>query len=161
MKLPTKIAIWGVGAVTLLIGLSLARLAWEARRPSNMPTSSAWIDAPAVPFGFYRGWWFGCWIDSDGRSNRCRLWGPSLSEPIVYEGIYISCDSKLPVSVAELQPTAPPMGSFGMWVGDSAGKIFAPAAFLRNGKVLVPVQIPSVCDKFQRLPELFPQTLSK
>jgi hypothetical protein len=96
----------------------------------------------------YHGWWFGCWMDSDGSSNRCRLWG-SGGLNTVYEGLYVSCDSKLPVRKEELQLSAP-ADSVEMWVGDSEGKIFAPAALLSNGKVLVPMQVPSACQKFQR-----------
>lgn len=97
----------------LLIGGCIGRLAWQARRPGNMPTNSIWIDAPAVPFGFYRGWWFGCWIDSDGRSDKCKLWG-SGGLGTVYEGNYISCDTKLPVPENELRLRDP--GRADMWV---------------------------------------------
>ena len=47
-------------------------------RPRNMPRDSVWIHAPSLPFEWHHGWWFGCWIDADGRSNRCRLWGSGL-----------------------------------------------------------------------------------
>jgi hypothetical protein len=86
-------------------------------------------------------------MDSDGSSNRCRLWG-SGGLNTVYEGHYVSWDSKLPVRKEELQLSAP-ADSVEMWVGDSEGKIFAPAALLSNGKVLVPMQVPSACQKFQ------------
>lgn len=132
----------------LLIGGCIGHLAWQARHPADMPSNSVWIDAPAVPFGFYRGWWLGCWIDSDGKSDKCELWG-SGGLKTVYEGICISCDTKLPVPVQELHLRAPDE-SANMWVGDSEGTIFAPAAFLTNGKILVPIQIPASCQKFQQ-----------
>ena len=145
MRRRTKGVLYLLGFIGFLIGLLIVRPAWQARRPSDMPRNSIWIDAPAVPFGFYHGWWFGCWIDSDGRSNRCRLWG-SGGLQTVYEGLYVSCDSKAPVQGNELQLSAP-ADSMGMWVGNSEPSIFAPAAFLANGEVLVPVEALHNCEK--------------
>jgi hypothetical protein len=147
MRRRTKGVLYILGFIGFLIGLLIVRPAWQARRPSDMPRNSIWIDAPAVPFSFYHGWWFGCWIDSDGGSNRCRLWG-SGGLQTVYEGLYVSCDSKGPVQRDELQLSAP-ANSGGMWVGTSERSIFAPAAFLTNGKVLVPVEDLSDCEKFR------------
>lgn len=145
MRRRTKGVLYLLGFIGFLIGLLVVRPAWQARRPSDMPRNSVWIDAPALPFSFYHGWWFGCWIDSDGRSNRCRLWG-SGGLQTVYEGLYVSCDSKAPVQGNELQLSAP-ADSMGMWVGNSEPGIFAPAAFLANGKVLVPVEALHDCEK--------------
>lgn len=144
MRRRTKGVLYLLGFIGFLIGVLVVRPAWQARRPSDMPRNSVWIDAPALPFSFYHGWWFGCWIDADGRSNRCRLWG---SGGLVYEGLYVSCDSKAPVQGNELQLSAP-ADSMGMWVvGNSEPSIFAPAAFLANGKVLVPVEALHDCEK--------------
>jgi hypothetical protein len=148
MKRRTKGVLYLLGFIALLIGLLVVRPAWQARRPSDIPRNSVWIDAPALPFSFYHGWWFGCWIDSDGKSNRCRLWSAGLQEPIVYEGLYVSCDSRTPVQRDELQLSSP-ADSMGMWVGNSERSIFAPAAFLTNGKVLVPVEALRDCEKFR------------
>ena len=106
MRRRTKGVLYLLGFIGFLIGLLVVRPAWQARRPLDMPRNSVWIDAPALPFSFYHGWWFGCWIDSDGRSNRCRLWG-SGGLQTVYEGLYVSCDSKAPVQGNELQLSAP------------------------------------------------------
>lgn len=145
MKRRTKGVLYLLGFIGFLIGLLVARPAWQARRPSDMPRNSVWIESPALPFSFYRGWWFGCWIDSDGKSNRCRLWSAGSA---VYDGLYLSCDTKAPVLRDELQLSAP-ADSMGMWVGTSEGSTFAPAAFLTNGKVLVPVEDISDCEKFR------------
>jgi hypothetical protein len=153
MKHRTKGVLYLLGFIAFLIGLLVGRPVWQARRPSDMPPTSVWIDAPALPFSFYHGWWFGCWIDSDGRSNRCRLSSAGAQEPTVYEGLYVSCDSKLPVQGDELQLSAP-ADSMGMWVGYSEGNVFAPAAFLKNGKVLVPVEALRDCEKVRQKREV-------
>jgi hypothetical protein len=145
MKSRTKGLLYLLGFIGLLAGFLIGRPAWQARRPSDMPANSIWIDAPAVPFGFYRGWWLGCWIDSDRTSNRCKLWG-SGDLKVVYEGLYISCDDKSPVRADELQPSTQREVD---WVGYSKGNIFAPAVYLQNGKVLVPSDAPSACEELQ------------
>jgi hypothetical protein len=137
-----------VGAIILYVGAQYAGAAWKARRPADMPANSVWIDAPALPFVYYHGWWFGCWIDRDGKSNRCRLWGGGLQQPVVYEGLYVSCDTKLSVPVNELQ-LIPPKDTMEMWVGGSG--ISAPIALLSNGKVLRPVEVPDGCEQYQKL----------
>jgi hypothetical protein len=138
-----------LGWIGFLIGLLVGRPVWQARRPSDMPRNSVWIDAPTLPFSFYHGWWFGCWIDSDLKSNRCRLWGTGGVQT-VYEGLYVSCDKGSPVAVEELQLNAP-ADSADMWVGHSEGNVFAPAAFLRNGRILVPVEAPGACKELQEM----------
>lgn len=147
MKRRTKGIFYLLVFLAFLVGILVVRPIWQARRPSDMPRNSIWIDAPALPFSFYHGWWFGCWIDPDQKSNRCRLWG-SGGLHTVYEGIYVSCESKAPVQGDELQLSAP-ADSMGMWVGNSDAGIFAPAAFLTNGKVLVPVGALRDCEKFR------------
>ena len=146
MKRRTKGLLYILGLIGLLIGFLIGRSAWQARRPADMPANSVWIDAPAVPFGFYRGWWLGCWIDTDRTSNRCRLWA-SDGLQTVYEGIYISCNDKLPVPADELQPKSQKEID---WVGYSKGNIFAPAVYLQNGKVLVPSETPRACEELQQ-----------
>ena len=147
MKRRTKGVFYLLGFTAFLIGLFVVRPMWQARRPSDMPPTSAWVDAPALPFGFYHGWWFGCWVDSDHKSNRCRLWG-SGGLQTVYEGLYVSCDQRSPVPADELQISAP-SDSSNMWVGYSEGHVFAPAAFLRNGKILVPIETPRACEELR------------
>lgn len=137
-----------VSVIVLYIGASIAQAAWKARRPADMPANSVWIEAPPVSFGYFRGWWFGCSIDRDGKSDRCRLWNGNLQQPIVYEGLYVSCETKLPVPANELQ-VIPPRDSFYMWVGDGKG-INAPVALLANGKVLTPVEVSDGCEQFQK-----------
>src|ERR1700692_4603049 len=111
MKRRTKGVLYLLGWIAFLIGLLVVRPAWQARRPSEMPRNSVWIDAPALPFSFYHGWWFGCWIDSDGKSNRCKL---SSAGTTTYEGLYVSCDSKAPVQrdTLTLRRQAVSMGSW-------------------------------------------------
>jgi hypothetical protein len=114
-------------------------------RPRDMPRDSVWIHAPNLPFEWHHGWWFGCWIDSDGHSNRCRLWGGQGDKPIVFEGLYISCKDHSPVPASELKLKAPPDSSQ-MWVGGPA-----PAAFLQNGDYLVPVVSPHGCEELTKV----------
>ncbi len=124
---------------------------WGAQpspRPKNMPLDSIWIDAPAVPFGWHRGWWFGCWIDSDGHSNRCRFFDGETPQ-VVYEGLYVSCDSGSPVPANELKIKAP-VESMHMWVGLNQNGDIAPAAFLQNGEFLVPVRSPHGCEELKK-----------
>lgn len=116
-------------------------------RPKNMPRDSVWIHAPSLPFEWHHGWWFGCWIDSDGRSNRCRLWrGGWDYTGVAFEGLYVSCANGSPVPASELKLRAPPDSSQ-MWVGVSEPKSTAPAAFLQNGEYLVPVLSPHGCEE--------------
>ena len=146
MKRRTKGLFYLLGFIAFLICLLVVRPAWQARRPSDMPRNSIWIEAPAVPFGFYRGWWLGCWIDSDHISNRCRFWS-SGGLGVVYEGRYISCDNKSPVRADELQLS--PQAEVN-WVGYSQGDVFAPAVDLWNGKVLVPSAAPRACEELEK-----------
>jgi len=44
-----------VGVPALLVAILIGHSAFLARRPKDMPLTSIWIDAPAVPFSFYRG----------------------------------------------------------------------------------------------------------
>lgn len=121
-------------------------------RPSSMPTDSVWIEAPALPFSWHHGWWFGCWINSDGLSDRRRLWSQGLENPIVFDGKYISCENQAPVPANELK-LMPPPDSMQMWVGVTSGEVAAPAAFLQNGKHLVPVASPHGCEESLRKPK--------
>ncbi len=144
----TKVLAWIIGAIVLYIVAWYAYTAWRARLPSDMPANSIWIEAPALPFSYKNGWWFGCWIDRDGKSNRCRLLIAGADGPPVYEGIYVSCDTKSPVPANELQ-VIPPKDSFYMWVGNGHG-VNAPAALLANGKVLTPIEVPQGCEQYQK-----------
>jgi hypothetical protein len=144
--------------LTALIGTIVAiwSLWWWGNqppfRPKSMPVDSIWIDAPPVPFLRYHGWWFGCWIDSDGHSDRCRLWASGLKNPVVFEGQYVSCENHSPVAANELTLVLP-QDSFQMWVGVTSGEIIAPAAFLKNGRYLVPVQAPHGCEELLKKPK--------
>src|SRR5450755_4493337 len=87
---------------------------YQGRRPADMPRSSVWIEAPAVPFGLYHGWWMGCWFDSATGTDRCRLWG-SGGTGKVYEGEYTPCAGHSPLLDDALILVAP-QNSFDMWV---------------------------------------------
>lgn len=118
-------------------------------RPRDMPKNSVWIHAPNLPFEWHQGWWFGCWIDSDGHSNRCRLWGGHEDKPTVFEGLYVSCKNHSPVSTKELKLKTPPDSSQ-MWVGVASAEIIAPAAFLQDGDHLVPIVSPHGCEELMK-----------
>jgi hypothetical protein len=137
-----------IGGILAAIVILLWWGAQPSKRSRNMPADSVWIAAPNLPFSWHHGWWFGCWIDSDGYSNRCRLWAEGLD--VVYEGQYVSCDSNSPVPARELKIRAP-ADSMHMWVATNSnheGDI-ALAAFLGNGKFLVPVSSPDGCKRIK------------
>jgi len=114
-----------------------AYTAFQARRPKDIP-NAIWINAPAVPFGYYHGWWEGCWMESDLRSNHCRLYGPGLNPAIVYEGRFMPCDGNQPVPMADLK-LKPPHDSSDMWVLPGF------VVFLENGRILVPIDKANEC----------------
>src|SRR5882762_10031459 len=62
------------------------------KRLANMPESSVWIDAPALPISWHHGWWFGCEMSSSGTANYCRLVMANGEE--VYAGEYLPCGGK-------------------------------------------------------------------
>jgi hypothetical protein len=131
-----------VGLPLLTVTLSIAHLAFQARRPKDMPLTSIWIDAPAVPFGFYHGWWQGCWVEPDGTANHCRLYGPGLHPPIVYEGRFMPCSGNTPIQPAELKLRTPP-DSVDMWIFPGF------VVLLQDGRMLVPVENMQDCPKIQ------------
>src|SRR5437870_6868742 len=53
-----------------------------------MPQNAVWIDAPALPMSWNRGWWFGCDLSPSGTTNYCRLVTANGEE--VYAGEYRS-----------------------------------------------------------------------
>lgn len=130
--------------VAALVGVVILWSNWKARRPKDMPSTSVWLDAPYVPFGWNRGWWLGCWTDSDGKANRCRMWNSQL-QSVTFEGRYVPCSGTAPVPKNELSLKTP-SEAFSSWVPDGHGSI-APAVFLQNGRVFVPIDAPQTCDK--------------
>jgi hypothetical protein len=109
--------------------------AFQARRPKDMP-NAIWIDAPAVPFGYYRGWWEGCWVDSGQQTNHCRLY----SREVVFEGRFMPCEGKSPIPMTELK-LRPPARSESMWIFPGF------VAFLEDGRILVPLENVPECPK--------------
>jgi hypothetical protein len=132
-----------IGVPAMIIGISIGHSAIQARRPKDMPSNAVWIDAPAVPFGFYRGWWLGCWVDSDQQTNHCRLYGPGLHQPVVYEGRYVPCEGRSPVPMSELKLKAPSDTS-NMWIFPGV------VVFLQNGGLLVPVENAGDCSSIRK-----------
>ena len=147
MSPPVKVLIAIVAFIAVLVGISIFASSWNARKPKDMPHSSVWLDAPHVPFGFNRGWWLGCWTDVDGRTNRCRMWDPN-SRSVTFEGRYVPCSGTAPVPDNELLLKSSPTG-FSGWVFDAQGKM-APAVFLKDGRVLVPIDAKHSCEKLPR-----------
>jgi hypothetical protein len=145
--------IWVFFAVCLGFILGLKVLWWwgaqPSPRPGTMPADSVWIAAPSLPVSWHHGWWFGCWIDSDGHSNRCRLWTARFEKRVEFEGQYVSCQTHSPVPANELKLKAP-VELTDMWVVVPTEKLFAPAAFLKNGNYLVPVDSIHGCEQVQQ-----------
>ena len=137
-----RIALKALVVVACAVGLLILWSNWKARRPRNMPSTSVWLDAPYVPFGWNRGWWLGCWTDSDRKTTRCRMWNPQL-QSITFEGRFVPCGDTAPIPERELMIKTPSR-AFSTWVPDGHGNI-APAVFLKKGKVLVPVDAPQSC----------------
>jgi len=111
-----------------------------------MPVESVWVDAPTLPFSWHHGWWLGCWIDGDGHSDRCKLWGAGLKNPVVFDGQYVSCETHFAVAADELKLKAP-SDSMQMWVGVPSEERLAPAIFLQNGEHLVPIEATHGCEE--------------
>ena len=130
-----------VGIPIVAMVSCLGYSAYQARRPKDMP-NAIWIDAPAVPFGFYHGWWEGCWLESDNRTNHCRLYAPALHRPVVYEGRFMPCDASRPIPMSELN-LKPPPDSADMWIFPGF------AVFLEGGRILVPIENIGDCSKIR------------
>ena len=128
-----------VGLPVLLVAISIGHSAFRARRPNDMPSSSIWIDAPAAPFNFYHGWWQGCWIEPDQKANHCRLYGPGLSDPTVYEGRFLPCGQNAPVPVSGLN-LRPPYENESMWIFPRF------VVYLKDGRILVPIEDIKDCE---------------
>lgn len=123
----------------VLMASCLGYSAFEARRPREMP-NAIWIDALPVPFGFYRGWWEGCWVESDQQANHCRLYARDLHPPVVFEGRYMPCGGTSPIQITELK-LRPPARDESMWIFPGF------VAFLKDGRILVPLENVPDCTK--------------
>lgn len=71
-----------------------------------------------------------------------------MQDPIVFEGRYVSCENHSPVPANELKLKAP-ADSAQMWVRVESKEFLAPAAFLQNGKYLVPAEAAHGCEELQ------------
>lgn len=130
-----------VGLPLLTVASWIAYSAFQARRPNDLP-NAIWIDAPAVPLGFYRGWWEGCWLERDGRTDHCRLSARDLNPPVVYEGRFVPCDGGAPIPTNELKLRTP-HDSAHMWIFPRF------LVFLKDGRILVPVENLGDCSKIR------------
>lgn len=128
-----------VAAPFVLIASCVGHSAFQARRPKDMP-NAIWIDAPAVPFAFYHGWWESCWVEPDRQTNYCRLYGRDLRPPVVFEARYMPCDSNSPIPMSELK-LKPPKDNPDMWIFPGF------VAYLEDGRILVPVDNLHDCPK--------------
>ncbi len=123
----------------VLLGLPWGVLAYRTRRPADMRAENAvWVKAPTT-FGIGQGWWLGCWIDPDQRSNRCRLYDRQVNPPIVYEGRYLACGGKSPVPLTQLK-IKPPRDPRNMWLRPEGI-----AVILQDGRLLVPTEYREDC----------------
>ncbi len=133
-----------LGWAIVLVLIPLGTTAYQARRPADMPAASTvWVSAPAVPFGFYHGWWLGCWPDRDQQTNRCRLYAGGLNPPTVYEGRYVACEGKSPVPANQLK-IKPFIHSENMWLRPNGV-----AVILQDGGILVPMENHDDCAKIR------------
>jgi hypothetical protein len=128
---------------------------FSPKSPSSLPKDAIWINAPLIPLAFAHGWWLGC--EMQGATDVCTLIGHNDrfnggdgKNSLVSSGSYLSCTSMKPLETSEIALRQPP-ASANMWIihDDAASKSFdmAPAAFLRNGDVLVPTNGTADCSR--------------
>ena len=116
---------------------------FSPRRPKSMPTNSVWIDAPPLPISWHHGWWFGCGLSANGKTNYCRLTHPNGDD--VYAGEYLPCGGE--TQIVEKPDLLPPRSSSDMWVASESG--LAPVGFLKGGDILVPANLTKTCAKLK------------
>jgi hypothetical protein len=130
------------------------------KRPSSIPSNAIWIAAPPLPFATQHGWWLGCELQ-DTKSDRCilvghndRMSGGDGQNSLVSSESYLSCKTLGPLKTEEIV-LKQPRDSTSMWINkvDSNKQWIgmAPAAFLRNGDILVPSTDLSQCSKLLRV----------
>lgn len=108
------------------------------KRPRFMPLNSVWIDAPALPISWHRGWWFGCALSSSGTADYCRLVG--ADGELVYE--YLPCSNHLPIDEAAIRLMRPPYDA-SMWLfGEKNDGVIG---FLVDGDLLQPASVQDKC----------------
>jgi len=133
---------------------------FSPKRPSSLPSNAIWIDAPPLPFTTAHGWWLGCELQ-DTKFDRCilighndRMSGGDGQNSLVSSESYLSCKTLGPLKTEEIV-LKQPMASTSMWINkvDSNKQSIgmAPAAFLRNGDVLLPATEMSQCSKLLRV----------
>jgi hypothetical protein len=125
---------------------------FSPKQPEFLPKSTIWIDAPPLPLTYAHGWWLGC-EQLDSSSDRCtlvghndRFSGGDGGNHIVYEGTYVSCRTKGSVDIDKVRLKIPD-DSLNMWLGGDHPDTMAPAAFLQDGDILVPVTYISECSR--------------
>src|SRR5271163_1229173 len=130
---------------------------FSPKPPPSLPKNAIWINAPLVLFAsaHAHGWWLSC--ELQGATDVCTLVGHNDrfdggdgKNSVVSSGSYLSCTSMQPLETSEITLRQPP-ASADMWIihDDAASKSFhmAPAAFLRNGDVLVPTNGTADCSR--------------
>ncbi len=160
MDRPRLLSKWLFGIAALFVALLVALpLFWMSggiswldtkvfppRLPKGMPQNSVWIDAPALPISWHRGWWFGCEVAQSGAANYCRFVEADGEQ--VYAGEYLPCESKIPLPVSTRELVAPPH-SGAIWIADKRLNTLAPVGALRDGDLLLPVAVLDRCEKFK------------
>jgi hypothetical protein len=130
-----------------LIVLSVIYTATLNGLPDPPPDKTAawiWIDAPAIPMLWRRGWWLNCQLSEPENVDRCTLVTGQTHE-VVFAGAYISCDGETSVGQSELQRLLSPKNSKYMWVEKMPNHQLAPAVYLQGGQLLVPAAARSQC----------------
>ena len=67
----------------------------------------------------------------------------------VYAGVYLPCESKVPLTVSTNE-LAPPPHNVDMWIADKRLAKLAPVVALKSGDVLLPVDVLDRCDQFKQ-----------
>ncbi len=130
----------------------LDKKVFPAKRPKFMPVNSVWIDAPPLPISWHHGWWFGCGMSAARTANYCRL--EMADGQQVYAGEYLPCSGASPLEEADLRLKPPPY-SVDMWLfkENNDGVI----GFLKNGDLLLPVQVREKCGEVKARLQPAPQ----
>jgi hypothetical protein len=115
-------------------------------KPAYMPANSIWIEGLALPISWHHGWWLGCSPRPDQTTYKCTL--VSGRGEVVSDGAYVRCGGT-PGDVDKSTEIVPPVELPKMWVANPKGELI-PVAFLRDGGLLVPIDLPQTCEELKK-----------
>jgi hypothetical protein len=149
MKIFKAILIGAAQLMFLGFGLIVLSVIYSANLnglpdPPDKNAAWIWIDAPAIPMLWRRGWWLSCQLSEPENVDRCTL-ATGQTHEVVFAGVYVPCDGETPVAQSELRKLLSPKNSKYMWVENMPNHQLAAAVFLEGGQLLVPAAARSQC----------------